>query len=320
MPSLRDTLAMLVRGRRASAPLQTPPTASRLVETARFGDNPGDLRMLSYRPAGLKANAPLVVVLHGCTQTADAYAEGAGWLTLADRHGFAVVAPEQRRQNNRNLCFNWFSRQDATRGSGESQSIRSMVGQAIADHGCNPAKVFITGLSAGGAMTTVMLATWPEVFAAGAVIAGLPYGAAWSVQDAFVAMMRPPQRPAGDWGDAVRAASRHKGPWPRLSIWHGDADTTVRPGAADAIAAQWANLHGLEAFVESHDDLGHRRQTWMGPNGTPIVSSATMRGMGHGTPIAVGGLDGCGVAGPFLIETGLSSSAEIATFWGIAGA
>lgn len=317
MPGLQDTLAMLARRKKAAARDREPARPSRLVETAAFGDDPGDLRMLSYRPANLAPGAPLVVVLHGCTQTADDYAEGAGWLTLADRHGFAVLAPEQRRRNNPNLCFNWFSPKDTMRGGGEAQSIRAMVARAIADNGSDPARVFVTGLSAGGAMTSVMLACWPEVFAAGAVIAGLPYGAAGNVQEAFVAMLRPGERGARDWGDRVRAASSHEGPWPRLSIWHGDTDPTVRVGNADAIAAQWADLHGLTAAAESEDAMGHRRRVWTGPGGAPAIQSVIMRGIGHGTPLAVGGPDGCGVAGPYMIETGVSSSREIAAFWGI---
>jgi len=317
MPGLHDTLAMLARQKKTAARSRKPPAPSRLVETKDFGDNPGELRMLSYRPARLAPGAPLVVVLHGCTQTANDYAEGAGWLTLADRYGFAVLAPEQTRQNNPNLCFNWFSPKDTARGAGEAQSICSMVARAIADNASDPARVFVTGLSAGGAMTSVMLAAWPEVFAAGAVIAGLPYGAASNVQEAFVAMLRPGERTADDWGSRVRAASSHAGPWPRVSIWHGDADPTVRASNADAIAAQWANVHGLGAAVESEDSLGHRRQVWTAPDGATAVSLVTVRGMGHGTPLAVGGPDGCGVAGPFMIETGLSSSAEIAAFWGI---
>jgi len=202
MPGLHDTLAMLARQKKTAARSRKPPAPSRLVETKDFGDNPGELRMLSYRPARLAPGAPLVVVLHGCTQTANDYAEGAGWLTLADRYGFAVLAPEQTRQNNPNLCFNWFSPKDTARGAGEAQSICSMVARAIADNASDPARVFVTGLSAGGAMTSVMLAAWPEVFAAGAVIAGLPYGAASNVQEAFVAMLRPGERTARPVSDA----------------------------------------------------------------------------------------------------------------------
>jgi poly(hydroxyalkanoate) depolymerase family esterase len=290
----------------------------RLTEKLGFGPNPGDLRMLYYAPVGLEAGAPLVVVLHGCTQTAEGYAEGAGWLTLADRYGFAVLAPEQRQANNANLCFNWFEPGDTARGAGEAASIRQMVAALTEAHHLDPARVFVTGLSAGGAMTSVMLATYPEVFAGGAIVAGLPYGVANSVQEAFKAMFQPAPRTDAAWADQVRAASRHKGPWPRVSIWHGTADATVKVANADAIAQQWATLHGAGAPV-ADQIAGHDRLTWTSTHGEPVVEQILLEGLAHGTPLAVGGVDGCGSAGAFLIEAGVSSSLEIARFWGIAG-
>jgi poly(hydroxyalkanoate) depolymerase family esterase len=123
--------------------------------------------------------------MHGCTQTAAGYDMGAGWSEMADRHGFALLFPEQQRQNNPNLCFNWFSPQDNRRGSGEALSIRQMIAAVAGAHPIDPARIFVTGLSAGGAMASVMLATYPEVFAGGAIIAGLPYGCASTIPQAF---------------------------------------------------------------------------------------------------------------------------------------
>jgi poly(3-hydroxybutyrate) depolymerase len=108
-----------------------------LTETADFGADPGNLRMLSYVPEGLPASAPLVVVLHGCTQTAAEYDSGAGWSTLADTFGFALLFPEQRRANNANLCFDWFQPEDITRGSGEVASIAAMVKAMTDTHHLN---------------------------------------------------------------------------------------------------------------------------------------------------------------------------------------
>ena len=104
-----------------------------------------------------------------------------------------------------------------------------MVEKMIVDHGIDRRRVFVTGLSAGGAMTSVMLATYPEVFAAGAIIAGLPYGTATNVKEAFESMGQVRARSAREWGDLMRAASPHKGPWPRVSVWHGGADPVVKP-------------------------------------------------------------------------------------------
>ncbi len=152
--------------------------AGTTVEVTGFGSNPGALRMFKHIPDGLPASAPLVVVMHGCTQNARDYAAGAGWIQLAEKQKFALAMPEQTQPNNQNRCFNWFLRSDNRRDQGEAMSIRQMVDKMKADHGVDSKRVFVTGLSAGGAMTSVMLATYPEVFAGGGIIAGLPYGCA----------------------------------------------------------------------------------------------------------------------------------------------
>jgi poly(3-hydroxybutyrate) depolymerase len=151
-----------------------PAVRSPLHEVTRFGTNPGNLRMFAFVPASLQSPRALVVVLHGCGQTAAGYDLGAGWSTLAKRYGFALLLPEQQVSNNANLCFNWFNTDDIARERGEACSIRQMIARMIVDHGVDQRRIFITGLSAGGAMTSVMLATYPEIFAGGAIIAGLP--------------------------------------------------------------------------------------------------------------------------------------------------
>jgi poly(hydroxyalkanoate) depolymerase family esterase len=148
------------------------------VEVTNFGTNPGHLRMFKYVPSGLPASSPLVVVLHGCTQNARDYAAQSGWIELADRLNLALAVPEQSQSNNPRSCFNWFVVGHNRRGQGEALSIKQMVDKMKADHGIDPGRVFVTGLSAGGAMTSVMLATYPEVFAGGGIVAGLPYGCA----------------------------------------------------------------------------------------------------------------------------------------------
>src|SRR6266496_6459243 len=151
-------------------------------------DNPGNLGMVRYVPSGLPAGRPVVVALHGCTQTASAYGTGSGWQELADRMRFTVLMPEQKTANNSNRCFNWFEPGDTTRGQGEAESIAQMVHQTITDTGADPSRVYVTGLSAGAAMTAVMLATYPELFAGGGIVAGIAYRCASSMIDAFSCM------------------------------------------------------------------------------------------------------------------------------------
>ena len=293
--------------------------SSHLREIWNFGSNPGALRMFIHLPPQVSEDRALVVVLHGCTQSAAGYDLGAGWSTLADRYGFALLLPEQQRSNNPNGCFNWFQAGDIKRGHGEACSIRQMVNKMVSDHGINPACVFVTGLSAGGAMTSVMLATYPDVFAGGAIVAGLPYGAAINVQQAFETMLQCPPRPAHAWGDLVRGASPHNGPWPRVSVWHGGGDATVIPSNAREIVKQWTNVHGLPVAPTAQTIVdGHPRQVWVNSDGDELIESYTITNMAHGTPLATGGADHeCGAAGPFLLEVGISSSYHIAKFFGL---
>jgi len=223
--------------------------------------------MFEFVPDRLAPSRPLVLILHGCTQTAAGYDEGAGWSTLAERYGFALVFAQQKRANNLQTCFNWFQPEDIARDSGEAHSIRQMVEYMVERHRLGRERIYVTGLSAGGAMTMVMLVAYPDVFTGGAAIAGLPYGCAGNVQEALACMFQGCTRPAEAWDGLVRAASGHHGPWPKLSVWHGTADTTVAPVNADEIIKQWTNVHRLDpepSAVETID--GYPRQVWGGGN------------------------------------------------------
>jgi poly(hydroxyalkanoate) depolymerase family esterase len=295
--------------------------SSRLTETVGFGTNPGDLKMFSYLPGDqrVRHKLPLVVVLHGCTQNAAGYDTGAGWSTLAARYGFALLMPEQKPSNNGNTCFNWFNPEDMSRGSGEALSIRQMIARMARDHSIDNKRIFVTGLSAGGAMTAVMLATYPDVFAGGAIIAGLPYGIATNVQQALSGMFQSPPRPARELGDLVRNASKHKGPWPKLSVWHGSADKTVNPANACEIIKQWLDVHGLQQMPMSQSTVdGHPRAVWWNADGKTLVESWTITDMAHGTPLGIADNDErYGAQGAFMIEAGISSSYHIAGFFGL---
>jgi poly(hydroxyalkanoate) depolymerase family esterase len=331
MSGLGKTLAKLARLRRrwerlvASAQQSGATEASpsrqegRLQEVPSFGSNPGNLRMLAYAPDALPSEPALVVVLHGCTQTAADYDQGTGWSTLADRFGFVVVYPEQRRSNNAQGCFSWFLPDDIARDRGEALSIRQMVERAIIDYGIDRRRIFVTGLSAGGAMTSVMLATYPDVFAGGAIIAGLPYGCAATVEEAYDCMLQGCTSSAAALGDRVRAASRHQGPWPKISVWHGDEDPIVKPVNAEGILRQWLNVHELSTPPTLEDVVdGCTRRLWRHA-GETVIEAFSIAGMAHGAPIAVGtGAQNCGAAGAFVLDVGISSTYHIARLFGLA--
>jgi hypothetical protein len=126
-------------------------------------------------------------------------------------------------------------------------------------------------------------------------------------------------RPAREWGDLVRAASPHRGPWPRISVWHGGADAVVRPENAREIVRQWIDVHGLdrEPALEEIVD-GYPRRAWRNRTGDDVIESYTIPGMAHGAPLATGSAEEqCGIAGAFLLDVGISSSYHIARFWGL---
>ena len=305
-----------LRASGAGRPLAEPAI---LQELHGFGRNPGNLRMHAYVPDRLALSPALVVAMHGCGQNANDYDKGAGWSTLADRFGFIVAYPEQQSSNNPRTCFSWFNPDDIARNQGEALSIREMAEHAIVKFGIDRSRVFVTGLSAGGAMTSVMLATYPEVFAGGAIIAGLPFGAAHSVHEALNAMFSDQAVAAPVLGDRVRTASEHRGPWPKISVWHGTADTIVKPSNAEHSVNQWIDVHGLTSEPSrSERSGGHVHRIWNGDDGCAVLESFTLQGMPHGVPLGLTtGVGSCGVAGQYFLDVGLCSTSHIAAAWGL---
>lgn len=289
------------------------------AEVTGFGSNPGNLRMFKYVPAGLPANAPMVVALHGCSQTASSYDTETGWQLFADRWQFALLLPQQQSANNSSGCFNWFELGDISRGQGETLSIKQMVDRMAADHGIAPSRVYVTGLSAGGAMTSALIAAYPDVFAGGAIVAGIPYRCATSQSAAFSCMSPGSDLTPAQWGDKVRAASTWTGPWPIVSIWHGDADYVVRPANQKESMEQWTNVHGIDQTADVSETVGgYPHKVYMNAAGQPRVETWTITGMGHGTPVDPGtGETQCGTAGAYILDVNLCSSYYIARFFGL---
>ncbi len=199
------------------------------------------LRIIKFIPGEIPLNAALVVVLHGCNMTAESMRQSTGWDDLAAEYGFYVIYPGQVPGNNKTSCFNWQKRGDRQRGSGEALEIKLMIDMMKADYSISPDKIFITGLSAGGAMTNVMLAAYPDLFAAGAVIAGLAYKAEPGKPETF----------AGDpqvLGDKIRSASSHS-EYPRVLLIHGKEDKKVPFICYTGQIQQWTNAHGTNDII-----------------------------------------------------------------------
>lgn len=314
MTSLSDTIKRLAALR--ALPAQGKRSSCHLAELLAFGSDPGNLGGKLFVPNNIVSDPALVVVLHGCTQSAASYDGGSGWAHLAAEHGFIVLYPEQRRQNNPNLCFNWFEPGDIRRDGGEALSIRQMIETVCINHNVDRRQVFITGLSAGGAMANVMLASYPDVFSGGAIIGGLPYGVASSIPHALE-RMRGVGLPSGvTLSEMIHSASAHAGPWPTVSIWQGSKDQTVAEANAYALVEQWLGVHGLSTSPsKSSSDGSHHTTRWSDSTGFVPVEFHSIDGMGHGTPIDT--TSGLGAAGPFMLDVGVSSTAEIARTWGL---
>ncbi|MBU8856306.1 MULTISPECIES: PHB depolymerase family esterase [unclassified Micromonospora] len=295
-----------------------PAQAASLTQVTGFGSNPGNLAMYAYRPDGLPAGAPAVVLLHGCVQNASTYVANSGWQKYADQWKFTLIAPQQPSGNNANSCFNWFETGDTARGQGEALSIKQMVDYAKNTYGTDGARVYVSGLSAGGAMSATMLATYPDVFAAGSIIAGIPYRCATSMINAFSCMNPGVNKTPAQWGDLVRGAySGYSGKRPRVAIWHGTSDTTVATANAVESRDQWTNVLGVSATPTSTSTLP--AGTSLEVYGSDQVRLYRVSGMGHGTPVDPGsGADQCGAAGAYFLDT-ICSTYRDAVFFGLGG-
>lgn len=298
------------------------PAAATLVEVSSFGSNPGALKMYYYAPAGLPAGAPLVVVMHGCTQTAAVYSGQTEWAQLGDRYGFSVVFPEQTTSNNSQRCFNWFLPEDTSRGQGEALSIKQMVDEMKRRFGSDPARVFATGMSAGGFMTEVMLAAYPDLFAGGAVNAGGAYRCANSLSSAFTCMQGNVQRTPAQWGDLVRAAvPGYSGPYPRVVAFHGATDSTVAPAALGNTVDQWTNVYGIDNTAdETATFRTATRKRYRDGAGALRLETYLLAQTGHALSVDPGtGVDQGGQTGAYAEDRDIFSSYYAASFWGLIG-
>lgn len=293
-----------------------------LQQVTGFGSNPGNLSMYEYAPAGLPSGAPLVVALHGCTQTANDYYSDSGWPQFADTYGFAVVFPQTSSTNNPLSCFSWFDPSKDARGQGEAASIISMVDHAEGQYGSDTHRVFVTGLSAGGGMTADLLADYPDVFAGGSVDSGLAAQCATSETAATGCQDSAQNLTPAQWGDKARAADPgYGGPWPKVAIWQGTSDYTVYPVNATELRDQWTDVWGIGQTASSTQSLpgGTTESVYDDASGHPAVEMYQISGMGHGLAVDPGsGTAQCGATGAYFLDY-ICSTYYTASFWGLDG-
>jgi poly(hydroxyalkanoate) depolymerase family esterase len=222
----------------------------------------------------------LIVMLHGGTQDADDFAAGTRMNALAEEHGFIVAYPSQSKAANASLCWNWFSPENQMRGRGEPAIIAGITSKIVAEYAVDPARVFVAGLSAGGAMAAVMGATYPDLYAAVGVHSGLPYRSAADLPSAFAAMR-------GDARLRGRRSGRSRGtgddsPRIRTIVFHGDADNIVHPSnAANMVKAERAGESVERAEARHAAIRAHTRTVTRDKTGAVVVEQWLIHGSGH---------------------------------------
>ena len=230
-----------------------------------------------YVPAtASKGVTGIVMMLHGCTQTAEDFAAGTNMNTLAEDHGFVVVYPQQSRGENAQSCWNWFRRGDQRRGRGEPAILAGLAQQLMKDFGVSREACFVAGLSAGAAMAVILGETYAEVFAAVGAHSGLPYGAAKDVPSAFAAM-------AGNGRNSP--ASQSSGKPVRTIVFHGTADTTVHPSNSDRIARTVVNTAEGQLIETTKQGVASGRSfsrtSIAQMNGAIEIEHWVVQGLGH---------------------------------------
>jgi len=269
--------------------------AATLTRIGDFGANPGNIQMYLYVPDNVVARPGVLVAMHGCNGQATAFHQQTEFASLADRHGFVVIYPQANKSvNGMSNCFDVWSNEALRHGGGSHPgSIVSMVNYVLQRHNGDPAKVFATGFSSGAMETINLMATYPDVFKAGAPFAGVPFGC-----------LGPPgcnDRSPQQWGDLVRNAyPGYTGAMPRLMAWHGTTDNVLDFSMLQKEIDQWTNVHGVSQTPTSttSPQANWTKRVY----GSGQVEAYTITGAGHNLPhtgmavhaIRFFGLDGAG--------------------------
>lgn len=270
--------------------------------TCTFSSDAGSRDYRLYTPGAAKAAAmPLIVMLHGCTQSPEDFAAGTRMNMLAEEHGFLVAYPGQTQAANLQKCWNWFSPGDQQRDQGEPALIAGITRQVMRDHAVDPRRVYVAGLSAGGAAAAIMAVAYPDLYAAVGVHSGLACGAARDVPSAFAAMRN------GATG-AVADGTRRKVP---TIVFHADKDGTVHPRNGDQVIAQSATPGSLRIEVQRGQVPGGHafsRTLHLDAAGRPVLEQWVVHGGGHAW-------SGGSAAGSYTDPQGPDASREMLRFF-----
>ncbi|MEV1072210.1 extracellular catalytic domain type 1 short-chain-length polyhydroxyalkanoate depolymerase [Micromonospora parva] len=273
----------------AALTFAAPASAATLTQVTNFGTNPTNLQMHLYVPDRVATRPAILLAMHYCTGTGPAFHSGTQYASLADRYGFIVIYPSATRSSK---CWDVYSPQALRRGGGSDPvGLMSMVDYVKQRYSADPARIFATGTSSGAMMTNVMLGDYPDVFAAGASFAGVPFAcfatggtSEWNSQCANGQLIRTAQQ----WGDLVREAyPGYTGQRPRMQIWHGTNDETLRYPNFGEQVKQWTNVHGLSQTPTYTDSpqSGYTRTRYGSSGPMAPVEAISMQGVTHNLPV-----------------------------------
>jgi poly(hydroxyalkanoate) depolymerase family esterase len=275
-----------------------------------FGNNPGELTASYLSPS--KHSKSLVVLLHGCVQQGQVLAKQSGFVALAKQHDFSLLLPQQSSKNNVKSCFNWFSEQDTAKDQGEVLSIKNMIVSLKAKSEFE--QVYIAGLSAGGAMTSALLTHYPELFSAGAVIAGLPYPCANDLAKAISCMRNGPSQTVEELVSLAKQGNEAVTSWPKLIVITGNNDKIVNPKNSSRLALQWAKLSKKSQLSKNTSSSDFQITLWQNSEEQPQVKLVDIKGIGHGLTVN-SALKNRDVDAPFLYESSFDTALNIVEFW-----
>lgn len=293
-----------------------------LTEIEDFGSNPGNLKMFLHTSSKADSvKVPLVIVLHGCGENAKSISALTGWNKLADINNFVVLYPQQKLLNNPNLCFNWFVDHDIEKGQGESESIFEMITFAIQHYPVDATRIYITGLSAGAAMSVVMMATHPEIFKGGASFAGAAYKLSENGAKSLLGKKYAP-------GEILVKVIREQNPtysglYPALIIYQGLNDPIVNYKNAATLVEQWTGINNsdsipakIERAYMGIEDIS--RTEYKDSTGRTTVVLYEINNLGHRILVKPGEKENeGGQTGIFGVDKGYHSTYQVAREFGI---
>jgi poly(hydroxyalkanoate) depolymerase family esterase len=233
---------------------QMPPDFG-VVES--YSNEYGKLDYLVYTPAAYDGaeEIPMLLMLHGCTQTPQTIETASGMTQIADANNFVLVYPQQNANASPHRCWNWYHPQNQTRETGEPSLLMGIVNQVQENYAVDAGRIYVTGLSSGGAMTSILASCFPDVFAAAAVHSGMAYKSANSVIQAIIAPFRGNQTPPNLAGEAAYACSGTQGQTIPTLIMHGTVDSVVFPINADHTLIEMAQLNDLQDDGQDNDSV-----------------------------------------------------------------